>query len=126
MWWSVAATLVVVDPCLPRPTPCCAQLAALTTAQIQARVRMLDGNIRALNTESSRLDHERKVNEARLKENVEKIKLNKQLPYLISNVIEVRRPLGLCLLRRQTVNASSSASRCTGAADVGDPACEVC
>jgi hypothetical protein len=81
--------LVVVDPCLPRPTPCCAQLAALTTAQIQARVRMLDGNIRALNTESSRLDHERKVNEARLKENVEKIKLNKQLPYLISNVVEV-------------------------------------
>ena len=52
---------------------------------------MLEGNIRALQTESNRLDHEKKVHDHRLKENLEKVKLNKQLPYLISNVVEVRR-----------------------------------
>ena len=71
-------------------------LSELTTAQLQARVRMLEGNVRALTTESNRLDHEKKVHEARLKENHEKIKLNKQLPYLISNVVEVRRCPTVC------------------------------
>ena len=70
------------------------QISTLTTSQIQARVRMLEGNIRALQTESNRLDHEKKVHDHRLKENLEKVKLNKQLPYLISNVVEVRRHHG--------------------------------
>jgi hypothetical protein len=65
------------------------QLAELTTAQIQQRVRIMEGNIRALTVESSRLDHEKKVAEQRLKENHEKIRLNRQLPYLVSNVVEV-------------------------------------
>jgi hypothetical protein len=65
------------------------QLATLTTAQIQNRVRILEGNVRALTAESTRLDHDKKVQEMRLKENMEKVKLNKQLPYLISNVVEV-------------------------------------
>jgi ATP-dependent 26S proteasome regulatory subunit len=72
------------------------QFASLTTQQIQSRVRMLEGNIRALATESSRLEHEKKVHEHRLKENMEKIKLNKQLPFLVSNVVEVRRSCGVC------------------------------
>ena len=36
-----------------------------------------------------RLTHESKTLEAKIKENAEKIKMNKQLPYLVSNVIEV-------------------------------------
>lgn len=40
--------------------------------------------------ESSRLMHEVKGANDRIKENNEKIKMNKQLPYLVSNVVEVR------------------------------------
>jgi len=37
----------------------------------------------------------------RIKENEEKIKVNKQLPYLVANIVEVRalHPLFLCYLR---------------------------
>lgn len=61
----------------------------MTTEQIKNRVRILDSNIGVMNTEIHRLDREKKVHEARLKDNGEKIKLNKQLPYLVSNIVEV-------------------------------------
>jgi ATP-dependent 26S proteasome regulatory subunit len=38
-----------------------------------------------------RLNHERSKMVEQIKDNVEKIKNNKQLPYLVGNVVEVRR-----------------------------------
>jgi 26S proteasome regulatory subunit T5 len=50
---------------------------------------MLDNNIRVMKSECSRLEHENRNIKGRVDENKEKIKLNKQLPYLVSNVIEI-------------------------------------
>ena len=43
-----------------------------------------------MKSEVVRLQHEQTAMRERIKDNKEKIKLNKQLPYLVSNVIEVR------------------------------------
>jgi len=42
-----------------------------------------------MKSECSRLEHENRNIKGRVDENKEKIKLNKQLPYLVSNVIEI-------------------------------------
>jgi 26S proteasome regulatory subunit T5 len=42
-----------------------------------------------MKSEKMRLDHEKSSMTAKIKENKEKIKLNRQLPYLVSNVVEV-------------------------------------
>lgn len=65
------------------------QIAEMDTAQLNARVRMFDNNIRVMKSEVSRLQHESASKQAALKDNLEKVKMNKQLPYLVSNVIEV-------------------------------------
>ncbi len=66
-----------------------AQLSTLDVSQIQQRTRMLDNNIRVMKSECSRLDYVLKQHQEMIKDNNEKIKMNKQLPYLVSNVIEV-------------------------------------
>lgn len=61
----------------------------MTPVELQQRIRLIDTEIRAMHQQCNRLQHEiTNVNE-RVKENQEKIKLNKQLPYLIANVVEV-------------------------------------
>lgn len=50
---------------------------------------MFDNNIRVMKSEVSRLQHEVAGKQALIKDNNEKIKMNKQLPYLVSNVIEI-------------------------------------
>jgi 26S proteasome regulatory subunit T5 len=50
---------------------------------------MLEGNIRVMKSDENRLKHEVNNYKARITENVDKIKLNKQLPYLVSNVVEI-------------------------------------
>lgn len=42
-----------------------------------------------MNSELKRVDANRKATEAKIKEAEEKVKLNKSLPYLVSNVVEV-------------------------------------
>jgi 26S proteasome regulatory subunit T5 len=42
-----------------------------------------------LKDENQRLSLEQQGNKEKLKDNLEKIKLNKQLPYLVGNVVEV-------------------------------------
>ncbi len=50
---------------------------------------MFDTNIRVMKGELVRLQHEAKTRESDVKENAEKLKMNKQLPYLVANCIEV-------------------------------------
>jgi 26S proteasome regulatory subunit T5 len=59
------------------------------TDDLGRRVRLIDNEIRILKDDCSRLSLEVGNNQERLKENQEKIKMNKQLPYLVGNVIEV-------------------------------------
>jgi len=65
------------------------QIAGLETSQLQSRTKMMENNIRIMKQDSTRIGHETKAMEAKIKENTEKLKMNKQLPYLVSNVIEI-------------------------------------
>ncbi|KAM0014517.1 putative proteasome endopeptidase complex [Helianthus debilis subsp. tardiflorus] len=65
------------------------QLAAMTTEDIQRASRLLDNEIRILKEELQRTNLELDSFKDKIKENQEKIKLNKQLPYLVGNIVEV-------------------------------------
>jgi 26S proteasome regulatory subunit T5 len=61
----------------------------MTTDDIKQRRIMIDNEISILRSEERRIDHESRVQAEKIKENKEKIKLNKQLPYLVGNVVEI-------------------------------------
>jgi 26S proteasome regulatory subunit T5 len=43
-----------------------------------------------MKSEQKRLQHEQSMMNQQIQDNREKVKLNKQLPYLVANVVEVR------------------------------------
>ena len=53
------------------------------------RTRLLENEIRVLRDESNRLALDLQSDKEKVKENMEKIKMNKQLPYLVGNVVEI-------------------------------------
>lgn len=53
------------------------------------RARLIENEMKMLKNEAVRLTHEQNALKERIKENNDKIKLNKQLPYLVGNVVEV-------------------------------------
>lgn len=61
----------------------------MSTDDIMTRNRLLDNDIRIMKSEILRLQHEATSMKERLQDNLEKIKLNKQLPYLVANIVEV-------------------------------------
>ncbi|EKX49880.1 26S proteasome regulatory complex, ATPase RPT5 [Guillardia theta CCMP2712] len=60
-----------------------------TAEEINSRCRLLDNEIKAMKSEETRLKHEQSSTNERIKENTDKIKLNKQLPYLVGNIVEI-------------------------------------
>ena len=66
------------------------ELAELTTVQIQRRTEMQEGNARHNKATISRLQREIAERKEEVKDNMDKIKTNKVLPYLVANVVEVR------------------------------------
>lgn len=50
-----------------------------------------------MRSETLRLQHEQETMREKIRENGDKIRQNKVLPYLVSNVVEVRIALELCL-----------------------------
>ncbi|RPA87424.1 putative 26S proteasome regulatory particle chain RPT5 [Ascobolus immersus RN42] len=60
-----------------------------STEDIKTRKRLLENEVRVLKTEFSRLNHERNSMVERIKDNQEKIENNRQLPYLVGNVVEL-------------------------------------
>ena len=64
-------------------------IAGMTTDDIKQRRVMIDNEIGILRSEERRIVHEQRVQTEKIKENKEKIKLNKQLPYLVGNVVEI-------------------------------------
>lgn len=65
------------------------EIARAEPDEIAQRTRMLENEIKVLRNESSRLLHEQQTQKEKIKENGEKIKLNKQLPFLVANVVEL-------------------------------------
>jgi 26S proteasome regulatory subunit T5 len=60
-----------------------------TPDDINNRIKLIDNEIKLLKNDNTRLTHEQNDMKAKIKENNEKIKLNKQLPYLVGNVVEL-------------------------------------
>ncbi|OAY67623.1 26S protease regulatory subunit 6A, partial [Ananas comosus] len=65
------------------------QLASMSTDDILKASRLLDNEIRVLKDELQRNTLELESFKEKIKENQEKIKLNKQLPYLVGNIVEI-------------------------------------
>lgn len=65
------------------------QLNSMSTDDILRASRLLDNEIRILKDESQRTSLEVDSFKEKIKENQEKIKLNKQLPYLVGNIVEI-------------------------------------
>jgi len=61
----------------------------MSNDEIVSRTRLLENEIKIRRSEFLRLNHELGNQKEKTKENTEKIKVNKTLPYLVSNVIEL-------------------------------------
>jgi 26S proteasome regulatory subunit T5 len=61
----------------------------MSTDEVVGRTRLLDNEIKIMRSEVLRISHELSAQKDKIKENTEKIKVNKTLPYLVSNVIEL-------------------------------------
>ncbi|CCH58172.1 hypothetical protein TBLA_0A03740 [Henningerozyma blattae CBS 6284] len=65
------------------------EILNLSAQDLHTRTRLLENEIRIFRSELQRLSHENTVMVTKIKENKEKIKNNRQLPYLVANVVEI-------------------------------------
>ncbi|KAL2067135.1 hypothetical protein VTL71DRAFT_1559 [Oculimacula yallundae] len=61
----------------------------LSTVEISTRKRLLDNDSRIMKSEYQRLSHEKATMGEKIKDNLDKIENNRQLPYLVGNVVEL-------------------------------------
>lgn len=60
-----------------------------STRDITARRRLIENDTRIMRSEFQRLSHEKQSMLDKIKDNVDKIDNNRQLPYLVGNVVEI-------------------------------------
>ncbi|KAL5501863.1 RPT5 [Sanghuangporus vaninii] len=65
------------------------EIMALSTDEISSRIRLIENDIKVMHSETLRLQHEQGVMKEKIRDNKEKIKQNKVLPYLVGNVVEI-------------------------------------
>lgn len=65
------------------------EILDMSTDELLTRVRLLEAEVKVKRTEIQRLTHEKNAMDEKIKENAEKVKLNKQLPYLVGNIVEI-------------------------------------
>jgi len=65
------------------------QVQHLTNEEIKGRIKMFENNIKQYKLELSKINHDSKKVDDALKDNKTKIKQNKQLPWLVSNIVEI-------------------------------------
>jgi 26S proteasome regulatory subunit T5 len=63
------------------------QVRHLTNEEIRNRIKMFEGNMKQYKLETNKITHDMKKVDESLKDNRTKIKQNKQLPWLVSNVV---------------------------------------
>ncbi|KAL7433455.1 hypothetical protein ACHAXM_003569 [Skeletonema potamos] len=68
------------------------ETAAMSIAELRQRIQLIDNEIRIFRSDIQRIQHESRAQRERIRENIEKVKLNKQLPYLVGNVVEILEP----------------------------------
>ena len=64
-------------------------IMALTNDEIATRTRLIDNDLKVMRSETQRLQHEQSVMKEKIRDNSEKIKQNKVLPYLVGHIVEV-------------------------------------
>lgn len=69
-----------------------AEIAQMSTDDIIQRTRALNNEIGYMKSEINRIKFESNLQREHIKDNKEKVKLNKQLPYLVANVVEIVEP----------------------------------
>lgn len=74
-----------------------AEVLNSTVDEITTRTRLLDNDLKVMKSENMRLMHEQTAMREKIKDNTDKIRQNKILPYLVGNVVEVRRRCGKVL-----------------------------
>jgi 26S proteasome regulatory subunit T5 len=65
------------------------ELLDSSEGDIIKRTRLMENETRNLSLETQRIMSDQKATQAKIKENLEKIKLNRALPYLVGNVVEL-------------------------------------
>ncbi|TQS32011.1 hypothetical protein Golomagni_07688 [Golovinomyces magnicellulatus] len=65
------------------------EILSLSTQDIETRKRLLENDSRIMKSELSRLSHEKAAMGEKIKDNEDKIANNRQLPYLVGNVVEL-------------------------------------
>mmetsp|Transcript_29839 Transcript_29839/g.46794 ORF Transcript_29839/g.46794 Transcript_29839/m.46794 type:complete len:492 (+) Transcript_29839:101-1576(+) len=68
------------------------ETAAMSISELRQRIQLIDNEVRIFRSDIQRIQHESRAQRERIRENIEKVKLNKQLPYLVGNVVEVLEP----------------------------------
>ena len=64
----------------------------MSIGELRQRIHLLNNDIRIMKSDVQRITHESRAQRDRIRDNQEKVKLNKQLPYLVANVVEVLQP----------------------------------
>ena len=67
-------------------------MAGMSNDELKQATRALDNEIRIMRSDMNRIRHETNQQKGHVKDNKDKIKLNKMLPYLVANVIEIVEP----------------------------------
>ncbi|OQO10580.1 26S protease regulatory subunit 6A [Cryoendolithus antarcticus] len=73
----------------PEEEPIDMEILNSNTRDINSRRRLLENDTRIMKSEFQRLTHEKTAMGEKIKDNVEKIDNNRQLPYLVGNVVEI-------------------------------------
>eukprot|EP00956_Cyclotella_meneghiniana_P002519 scaffold2883_cov76-Cyclotella_meneghiniana.AAC.2 len=68
------------------------ETSSMSTTELRQRIHLIDNDIRVMKSDIQRIQHESRAQRERIRENIEKVKLNKQLPYLVGNVVEILEP----------------------------------
>lgn len=65
------------------------EIESRTIQQIEERTKLINSETRILQSRINNIKHDTATKSAQVAENMEKIRLNKQLPYLVGNVVEL-------------------------------------
>lgn len=67
-------------------------LAGKTNDEVRQVLRAIDNEMRIMRSNIEQINYESREQKAQIKDNKEKVKLNKQLPFLVANVVEIVEP----------------------------------
>ena len=87
--------MAAAEPKVPEEEPLPDDILNASADEIATRTRLLENDIKVMKSEQMRLSHEQSSMREKIKDNADKIKQNKVLPYLVGNVVEVSAVQGV-------------------------------